>query len=185
MMLMSNAKLHMPWNLTSDSNIRMLPVHEQLFAFAYAYLAAATVLGQRAVERAELKDWPAGAVVLMNAAHAVELFLKATLLRKNSNFDVWAFSHDIHSLANEYERQFPEQNLSWDIPFRHSLPDDLNQDQKKYYREHTAQPSIQLRYPVSRLGSSWLTLQAFEPHSFQQELLRMEKDFDRIYHREV
>ena len=174
----------MPWHLTSDSNIRMLPVHEQLFAFAYAYLASATLLCQRTVERAEHKDWPAGSVVLMNTAHAVELFLKATLLRKNINFDVWAFSHDIHSLANEYERQFPEPNLYWDIPFRHSVPDHLTQDEEKYYRQHTAQPSIQLRYPVSRLGSSWLTLQAFEPHSFQQDLLRLERDFDRIYHSE-
>ena len=175
----------MPWHLTSDSNIRMLPVHEQLFAFAYSYLTAAQVLGQRAVERTEHKDWPGGAVVLMNAAHAVELFLKAALLRKNSEFDIWAFSHDIHSLANEYERQFPEPELSWDIPFRHSLPADLTQDEKKYYRQHTAQPSIQLRYPVSRLGTSWLTLQAFEPHSFQQDLSRLEKDFDRIYQSEA
>ena len=171
----------MRWQLTSDSNTRMLPVHEQLYAFAYSYLAAAQVLCQRAVERAELKDWPSGAVVLMNAAHAVELFLKASLLRKDPEFDVWALGHDVHNLANEYELQFTEPELSWDIPFRHSLPNDLTDDQKRYYRQHTAQPSIALRYPVNRTGSSWLTLQAFEPHSFQQDLFRLEKDFDRIY----
>ena len=175
----------MPWNLTSDSNIRTLPVHEQLFEFSYSYLTAAQVLCQRAVERAEIKDWPAGAVVLMNAAHAVELFLKASLLRKDREFDVWVFGHDIHSLANEYERQFPGPDLSWDIPFRHSVPDDITEDERKHYRQHTAQPSIALRYPVSRLGSSWLTLQAFEPHSFSQDLSRLEKDFDRIYQRDA
>ncbi|MDD5578615.1 MAG: hypothetical protein PHY16_04950 [Methylobacter sp.] len=96
----------MLWNLATDNIIRQLPVHEQLFA--YAYLSAAHVLCAKTLERAEARDWSAGAVILMNASHAVEIFLKATLLKRDESVDVWQFGHDIAELAKEYEKQYPE-----------------------------------------------------------------------------
>ena len=175
----------MSWYLATDANIRQLPVYEQLFAFSYSYLGAAQVLCHQAVERTHERDWPGGAVILMNSAHAVELFLKAALLRRENNLDVWSHGHNIHTLAIEYGRLFPEPELAWDVPFRTAQPEDLSPDQQRVFREGTAQPSIEFRYPVNKQGYPWLTLHGFEPNSFQRELVRLENDFDRIHRSEA
>jgi len=173
----------MPWNLAVDNNIRQLPVFEQLFAFAYAYLDAARLLCEKTMERADERDWSAGAVVLMNAAHAVELFLKATLLRHDESIDVWHFGHDVSALAKEYELRFSEPEVAWEIPFRAPQPEGLSREQQRIYRDGVAPPSIEFRYPVTKQGQPWLTLHGFEPHSFARDLMRIHDDFDRIYHR--
>jgi hypothetical protein len=170
----------MPWNLATDNNIRQLPVFEQLFAFAYAYLNAAHLLCANAIARAEDRDWAAGAVVLMNASHAVELFLKAALLKHDESIDVWRFGHDIAALATEYEKLHPQPEWAWDIPFRQWQPEGLSSEQMRIYRDGVAPPSIEFRYPVTRQGAPWLTLHGFEPHSMARDLKRIEEDFDRI-----
>jgi hypothetical protein len=175
----------MPWKLATDNNIRQLPVHEQLFAFAYGYLSAGHVLCAKAIERADARDWSAGAVVLMNASHAVELFLKAVLLKRDASIDVWRFSHDIAALADEYKKRFMGPEWVWDIPFRQAQPDGLSAEQRRIYRDGVALPSIEFRYPVTKQGQPWITLQGFDPHSFARDLKRIEEDFDRICNREA
>ena len=172
----------MPWNLVTDNSHRQLPVHEQLFAFAYAYLSAAKLLCKQEIDHVEDCDWSAGTVVLMNASHAVELFLKAALLRKDGSIDAWAYGHDIAALAKEYERQFPDPKLAWDLPFRQSKPEGLSAEHLRLYRDGVAPPSIEFRYPVTKNGEPWITLHSFEPHSFARDLEKIEDDFNRIYH---
>lgn len=172
----------MPWNLAVDNNIRLLPIPEQLFAFAYAYLDAAETLCQKTIERAEERDWPSGAVVLMNAAHAVELFIKAALLRHDKSIDVWSFGHDVAALAKAYNTHFPEPELAWDIPFATPQPDGLTSEEQRLVKKLIAHPSIELRYPVTKEGMPWLTLHGYEPHSFAKDLERIRADFDRICH---
>ena len=116
---------HMTWHLATDANIRLLPLHEQLFAFSYSYLEASKTLCIEAIRHAEERDWSRGAVVLLNAAHAVELFLKAVLVRKVPDFDIWKYGHDIHALATEYDKLYSDPSHAWNIPFRRALPDDL------------------------------------------------------------
>jgi hypothetical protein len=162
-----------------------MPVHEQLFAFAYAYLSAAHLLCAKAIERAGARDWSAGTVVLMNASHAVELFLKAALLKRDESLDIWRLGHDIAALAKEYEKRFPEPEWTWDVPFRQSPPEGLSSEQRCIYRDGVAPPSIEFRYPVTKHGQPWITLHGFEPHSFARDLAQIEQDFDRIYNREA
>jgi len=166
--------------LATDNDTRNSPIYEQLFAFAYAYLNAAKVLCVKAVDNADARDWAAGSVVLMNASHAVELFLKATLLRSDEAMNVWAYGHDISRLADEYEKRFRKPEMSWDILFRRPKPDELSPEEAGIYKKFVADPSIEFRYPHARLGEPWLTLHAFEPHSFSRDLDRIENDFDRI-----
>lgn len=171
----------MTWHLATDANIRLLPLHEQLFAFAYSYLEASRTLCMEAIRHAEELDWSRGAVVLLNAAHAVELFLKGVLVRKAPDFDIWKYGHDIHALATEYDKLYSEPGHAWNIPFRRALPDDLPPAHLRLIREGMAHPSIEFRYPVNKQGTSWMTLQGFEPNSYLRELDRLRDDFDRIY----
>lgn len=170
----------MNWQLATDESIRCLSVSDQLFAFAHAYLAAAQVLCDDAVSRSFERDWPTGAVVLMNSAHAVELFLKATVLKREPTHDVEAYGHNIHALAGLYESLYPGDEFAWEIPFRNALPDSLTRKEACFVRKVSAEASIEFRYPVTKQGCQWLTLRGFEPHSFRRELRRIQDDFDRI-----
>lgn len=171
----------MSWNLATDNSTGNLSVYERLFAFAYEYLAAAKLLCAKTIERAEERDWAAGAVVLMNTSHSIELFLKATLLRRDQSTDVWKYGHNITALADEYERCFLGPGYAWEILFRQPKPEGLSAEQQKIHRVGVAPPIIEFRYPVSKQGMPWLTLHGFEPHSFAADLNRIESDFDRIY----
>lgn len=171
----------MSWNLATDNDIRNLPVHEQLFSIAFSYLEAAQVLCAKAIEVAGAGDWSRGSVVLMNAAHATELFLKATLIRQDPTADVMKYGHDIAALADAYEKLFPEPEYAWEILFRRPKPEGLSSEEMKVYREGVAAPSIEFRYPISKLGLPWITHQGFEPNSFAKDLRRIAEDFDRIY----
>ena len=65
--------------------------------------------------------WPHGSVVLMLGAHAVELFLKGALLKRDPGLDVWNHGHNIETLKDEYRSHFPESVFEWDIPFASEL----------------------------------------------------------------
>lgn len=64
-----------------DSEIRHLSVPARFFAYANAYRSAAVALYQQMATDRESCSWPNASVVLMLAAHAVELFLKGGHLR--------------------------------------------------------------------------------------------------------
>jgi len=171
----------MPWQMASDAEIRRLPVAEQLFAFARAYLTSAIALCERAVQRAGERDWPSGAVVLLTAAHSVELFLKAAILTRLPSSDVWSRGHSISTLAEDYVKFFPEPELAWYVPFKESAPGGMSEEEEKFFRSSSAPPSILFRYPVNKEGVPWVGLHAFEPHSFLRELKLLEADFERIH----
>lgn len=175
------------------SDMRQLPVPNQLFPYADAYSAASVVLCQKMMGDTSSCTWPNGAVVLMLAAHAVELFLKGVLLKRNPAMDVWSHGHSIDSLSKEYKSQFPDQSFTWDIPFASPSPvgewievmqgmnPDLTVDEIKRLRPAPPpDPSILYRYPVGRDGQEWRGLFGFEPHSFLLLLSQVRSDFERI-----
>jgi hypothetical protein len=173
------------------SDMRGLPVPEQLFSYASAYRDASVVLCQKMISDPTSSTWPHAAAVLMLAAHAVELFLKAALLTRNVT-NVWDFGHSIDRINEVYREQFKETLFEWDIPFAPSLPEkewiammmEMNQDitEKELLemKSATPDPSILYRYPVNRRGVEWNGLYGFEPHSFLVILSQVERDFHRI-----
>src|ERR1039457_6334164 len=103
----------MAFELASDSTIRHLPVPEQLFAYADAYLSAAYVLCEKAIANATSRSWPDGAVVLMTGAHALELLLKAAILKRSPAAEVWDRGHNISALVRDFEKVYPEPEFHW------------------------------------------------------------------------
>lgn len=179
-------------NILVHSDMRELPIPDQLLSYADAYRNASTVLCKKMIDDANICTWPNGAVVLMLAAHAVELFLKGILLKRNPTTDVWSHGHSIDSLSAEYRSQFPNPSFSWDIPFACSATEadwakvmqgmdpSLSKDEIKQLKLVSPAPSICYRYPMDRGGSDWPGLYGFEPHSFLLVLSQVKSDFDRI-----
>lgn len=174
------------------SDMRQLSVPDQLLSYADSYRTASAVLCQKMIDDAVFCTWPNGAVVLMLAAHAVELFLKGVLIKRNHDVDVWSHGHNIDSLSEEYRNKFPDQSFAWDIPFASTCTESewiafmrdvnpsLSVDEVKQLRSNTPHPSICYRYPVDRGGEEWRGLYGFEPHSFRMLLSQVESDFARI-----
>lgn len=167
-------------HVLTDANLRQLELHDQLLAYADAYLAASKVLCERTLEVGRQADWTDGSVVLWNAAHAVELFLKGILLKRDPSVSVGMYQHDIAGLANEYEARFTGAEFAWDIPFRRQMPEDLSADVAQQVKVGTAPPSIELRYPLSKLGQPLLTQHGYIPEWFLCDLIKLEDDFARI-----
>lgn len=128
----------------------------------------------------------------MLAAHAVELFLKGALLKRNPGLDVWNHGHNIDTLQDEYRSNFKESVFEWEIPFSQLTVDEwvamkagwkpLTDEQIKEARarQKMPTPSILYRYPVDRGGKEWTGLYGFVTPSFLKLLDQLGKDFDRI-----
>ena len=182
----------MPWNMITYADIQQLPVPEQLFTYADAYRSAASALCQQMTNDARSRTWPNAAVVLILAAHAVELFLKGAVLKRSPDAKVWARQHNIDDLSADYRAQFPEPSFEWNIPFTSGLTEEewkaqmkavhpsLTEAEIEGLRAATPPPSILYRYPVEKDGSEWRGVYGFEPHSFLVLLGQVEIDFERI-----
>ena len=152
--------------ILTDAKLRQLELHDQLLAYADAYLAASKALCERTLEADRQVEWTDGSIVLWNAVHAIELFLKGVLLKRDPNTFASNFQHNISDLAKEYEARFTEAEFAWDIPFQRGMPEGLSADGAKKFKYGTNHPSIELRYPWSRRGKPGLPSMATARNCF-------------------
>jgi len=197
--LMNGQPGHMFLKHICYAEIQHLQEPEQLFAYADAYRSAAATICQQVTGTAARSTWPNAVVVLMLTAHAVELFLKAALLKRSPTASERYTTHRIDILSAKYRLQFPGPSFEWDIPFSSSLTveewikqmknefPDLTEDETNEMREELIEkqkgrpaPSILYRYPTDNSGTEWRGREGFEPHSFLFLLAQLENDFKRI-----
>ena len=166
-------------NMITDADLLELTVPEKLFAYADAYLAASRSLCENMEPKGESSTWPNAAVVLMLAAHSVELFLKGAILSRDPRADVWCRKHYLDKLAADYRFHFTEPELEWDIPFQAEFPEGLAEAEIEALKKQSPPPSILYRYPVSLGGSEWRGIYGFEPVSFLVVLADVQNAFER------
>jgi hypothetical protein len=140
------------------ADLNHLEVPDQLFSYAEAYRSASVLLCRKVESDATLYTWPHASVVLMLAAHAVELLLKGALLKRKVMISK---THDIQQLAETYRETFPEPTLAWNIPFANPLSEkeliaymkqewpEINEVKLRESMDLTPEPSILYRYPVT------------------------------------
>lgn len=170
------------------ADIKHLEVPEQLFSYADAYRSASVLLCRKVESYDTFYNWPNATVVLMLAAHAVELFLKGALLKRKVKITL---THNIQQLAEKYRETFQEEAFAWDIPFATPLSEteliaqmkrlspDLDETKLKEFIAATPQPSILYRYPVNG-SKEWRGVYGFTPTEFLSTLDQMERDFKRL-----
>lgn len=166
--------------MVTDNEIRLLSVSERLFAYADAYLLAATTMCGHMAHGQQSANWPQGAVVLMLSAHSVELFLKGAILARSPTENVWARNHNLEKLREDYQRCFQEPDFAWDIPFSIECLGEFDEVEIAQLKGKTPEPSILYRYPVQKNAKEWEGCYGFEPHSFSVVLKEVRKAFDRI-----
>jgi hypothetical protein len=170
----------MSWHMITASQLNDLSVPERLFTYADSYRNAASLVCTKIADDPRSFSWPDAAVVLMLAAHAVELFLKGALLKRCPDDNVFGYKHRLGELSAAYRRRFTEPSFDWDIPFQlGEWPDGITEQEKKLLG-NTPEPSILYRYPVDTKGGDWEGLYGFEPHSFLTLLHQLGQDFKVI-----
>lgn len=160
-----------------DSEIRHLPVPERHFAYACAYRNAADAFCKQVADDHELCIWPNAAVVLLLAAHAVELFLKGAIYLRDPATEIE--HHCIDGLIEEYLKHYPEPSFAWDIPFKTEYLG-FTESEIQAIKKKAPVPSILYRYPFDKGGKEWNTIIGFDPNAFLLILDRMKSDFSRI-----
>lgn len=151
----------------------------QLFEFAKAYLAASKLLCQKITEEYNKAKYADGCVVIFNTYHAVELFLKGLIFKRDCRTKL---HHDVGKLAKHYHSLYPEENYSWSVPFGMEVLGDTNEVEEKLQKLKKALPQDQIyRYPINKDGKPWFGAFAFEPSSFMKcVILPLEYDFQRL-----
>lgn len=160
-----------------DSEILHLSVPARFFAYARAYRSAAAALCHHMATDRESRGWPNASVVLMLAAHAVELFLKGAIYFRDPTADIE--HHRIDALVEEYSKHYPEPSFAWDIPFGGEYPG-FTEAEIQAIKKTAPVPSVLYRYPVDRGGKEWKIALGFDPITFLPVLDRMQDDFSGI-----
>lgn len=167
----------MTYKLVTDNEIRDLPVPEQFFQFADAYLKAAIMQCDIVAQPPSYGRWPDAAVVLHLAAHAIELFLKAAILLREPGAEPASAGHDIGKLTRKFRELYPEPEFDWEIPFSAA---DLDQDVPRTIKYERAMQSMVYRYPLKKKHEQWSQLSALEPSSFKTDLLGWQAKFAHL-----
>jgi hypothetical protein len=148
---------------------------------ANAFLESAKILCRWLIDHPSEASYDRGCVCLGNARHAIELFLKAALLKRGAS-DIG--EHDINNLAAIYAKYYPEPQFSWNVPFRTQvLGVDSDAEREAMIAKHNRDfPQDQIfRYPMTKRGKPWKGIVAgFRPSSFLALLAQAENDFARL-----
>lgn len=176
------------------ADIHHLEPSEQMFRYAEAYRSASVLLCHRIADDKTFYTWPNATVVLMLAAHAVELFLKGALLKKEGRIPR---THDIHRLAEKYRNIFHDPKFTWNIPFANPLSEkevianmkqfwpDIDEADLKQCIAAIPDPSILYRYPMTitkdqKRIEEWPGVYGFMLMGFLSILDELARDFKRL-----
>jgi hypothetical protein len=166
------------WNMLVPSPRGSLSEVDESFEYAVAYLDSATRLCRVLARSYRRATFARGAVVMYLTAHAVELFLKAAILKKRS--DLRLGHHDFEQLHATYEGLYPEKRFRFTrTPFNVQYLGMTKTEARE--AKKTAPPMDQLyRYPVDKQGNSWNAAIGIEPGSALKWLQELDGDFFRL-----
>jgi len=167
----------MKYKIITDNEIRILPIPEQFFRYADAYLMAAIRQCDFVAESQPDGRWSDATVALFQAAHAIELFLKGAILLRDPEANIAGPRHDISELHRTFRRLFPEPEFDWEVPFSAI---DADQDVPKVIKAERSSQSMLLRYPRNQKNGQWSQITAMEPMTFKADLLEWQERVVRL-----
>ena len=155
------------------SSLDDLPIYAKFYKYAKSYLKSARNLC-KIMEIEKDYEWSDGAVVLLLAAHAIELFLKAAIFKKEyeSGNKHPTHGHDLSVLIEIFKSLHPNEDIFTDAPFVNGLS-----KFKELPEIRPPLPGIMYRYPEDIKGKQWGLLDGFEPVSFHLALKKLDLHF--------
>lgn len=185
-----NVACKMTYHMLHFSDLQRQPVHEQLFAFAGAYLDSAEALCESLCSDVEHANYAHGAVVMSLAFHSIELFFKGSILQLDPGAQFGGKSgHDLDALSDRYLKLYPKKEFRFEVPFGRDIPEAVGgmaaeelAALRAYMEERIRRmPEDQRhRYPTGTDGKTWDGLFGFEPNMFLVTLRELQNDYARV-----
>ncbi len=145
--------------------------------YAKAYLQASTDMCLRMKDNVSNRTWPNACVVMMLAAHSVELFLKGAILVKEPKADF--VHHRLEALEVSYRVAYPNSEFRFDVPFKTEQLG-MTETEIEALKKDYPLPSILFRYPVRKPGDEWEGFHGFDPQGFLCILDSLSEDYGRV-----
>lgn len=161
-----------------DSELLGLSVPARFFAYAEAYgNGAKSITETMATDDAHV-NWPNAAVVLMLSAHAVELFLKGALFRKDPAADLK--NHNLDKLHDLYCQTYAGKEHAFIMPFKTEYLGMSEAEIEVMKKRKSPMPSVLYRYPTENGTTEWGGAYGFEASSFLPVIEQLLDDFSRL-----
>ncbi len=162
-----------------SSELDALEMPEKFLEYATAYLESAIVLCDQLIKNPSDVTYARGNACMFNARLAVELFLKASLLKKDPNADL---HHVIERLRHEYARNYTEPRFHWVVPFTAQVVGGEAENNGQIVKEHLKKnpPDQSLRYPMNKNREPWEGSGSFDAASFMRLLQTIKHDMGRL-----
>lgn len=180
----------MAWQMLHSSELQQLPAHEQLLAFAGAYLDSAEALCKNLCPDNERANYAHGSVVMSLAFHSLELFFKGGILKSLPTEQFGGkHGHDLDALSKRFFNLYPKKEFQFKVPFRDEMTEVVEGmttnelfELQQYIKEHKKEvPEDQRhRYPSGVNGKTWDSKSGFEPNSFLVTLSELQQAYARI-----
>ncbi len=148
---------------------------ERYLNFAYAYCSASKDVCTRMIQDEKERSWTNANVVMMLAAHSVELFLKAALISRGKT-KVWG--HSLGDLYKDYKKKFPANTFDFDYIFQVVHLGFAEGEETKLSKVDS--PSIMFRYPLQKNMVEWSGIHSFDPTTFVKKLSELSASYRRI-----
>ncbi|TKB64974.1 MAG: hypothetical protein E8D47_09800 [Nitrospira sp.] len=178
----------MTWRLVTESDLASFSVPRQFLSFSDAYLDSASRLCTVLKRSPRKSNYARGSVVLYLTFHAIELFLKGTILERNPEEKL--INHDIQVLSNRYYNLYRGRKYKFHVPFISREKVDLGEifdpeiveDVKVYIKESEKKNPLDQRhrYPRNLKGQPWRGSVGFEPGSFLFVIKKLKADIARL-----
>lgn len=172
------------------SDLQRQPLHEQLLAFASAYLDSAETLCENLCSDFEKANYSHGSVVMSLAFHSLELFFKGSILQLDPEAQFGGKSgHDLSALSKRYFKLYPKKEFQFEVPFGREILEVADGMAAKELAALLAYVEMQSRrvpedqrhrYPAGVDGKTWDGLFAFEPNMFLVTLRELQQVYARI-----
>src|SRR5258708_29186810 len=107
--------------------------------------------------------FPDANVVLMLAAHSIELFLKGMILRRDAAFNI--VTHRLNELHRIFDQLYPEPECRCELPFGTEYPGFPEQELIALAKAEVP-PSIRYRYPTDNNKRVWAASIHLRPTRF-------------------
>jgi len=165
-------------NLVNDSTTTA----DKFFGLSAAYLSAADKLAKHNSSELQSDVDYVGSACMFNARLGVELFLKGMIVLRDPNAKVG--THVLEQLSRKFREIYPEKEFNWSVPFTVQIIGGSEQERAEAIREaiHNRPLDQVFRYPTDNKGRAWELLVNFKPSWFNNFLLDICGDIQRLKH---
>lgn len=162
------------------SDLQKLSIPDQLFHFSQANLDSAEMLCVAMCGNNQVATYAHGAVIQSLTFHALELFLKAAIMRSDPTATFGGRDgHDLTRLYKQYQGMYPEKCMQFDVPFM-AAPLDADDVVGLDRRQKKDSVDELHRYPIDMKGNEWKALIGFEANSFRLTIEKIRSDLSAV-----